>query len=53
VIFLLIVGREPFSRQESFEESLERLNHHVQDAQRTPKDLDDRSEAAEHVPDDR
>ena len=33
MIFLLIVSREPPSRQESFEESLERLNHHVRDAQ--------------------
>jgi hypothetical protein len=53
MIFLLIVSREPSSRQESFEESLERLNHHVRDAQRTPQDLDDKSEAAEHAPDDR
>jgi hypothetical protein len=53
MIFLLIVSREPPSRQESFEVSLERLNHRVRDAQRTPQDLDDKSEAAEHAPDDR
>ena len=52
VIFLLIVGREPFSSQESFEESLERLSHHLRDAQRRPRDLDEKSEPTEDVPDD-
>lgn len=32
MIFLLIVGRESSSPQESFEESLERLDDHLRDA---------------------
>jgi hypothetical protein len=53
VIFLLIVGRERSSSQESFEESLGRLDHHVRGARRTPRDLDDKSAPTEHVPHDR
>jgi len=53
MMFLLIVGLEPSSAEESFEESLDRLDHHVRDAQRTPQDLDDKSEPTEHVPDER
>jgi len=53
MMFLLIVGLEPSSAEESFEESLDRLDHHVSDAQRTPQDLDDKSEPTEHVPDER
>jgi hypothetical protein len=53
VIFPLVVGREPSSSQESFEESLERLSHHVRDAQRTrPRDLDEKSEPTADVQDD-
>jgi len=51
-VFPWIVGRER-SSQEPFEESLKRLDHHVRDEQRTPRDLDDKSEPAEHVPEDR
>jgi hypothetical protein len=51
MIFLLIVGRERSSSQESFEESLGRLDHHVRGERRTPRDLDDKSEPTEHVPD--
>jgi hypothetical protein len=32
MIFLLIVGRESSSHQESFEETLERLDDHLRDA---------------------
>jgi hypothetical protein len=49
VIFLWIVGREP-SSQESFEEGLERFDPHIR---QTPRDSDDKSEAAERVPDER
>jgi hypothetical protein len=45
-IFLLIVGREPSSSRES----LERFDPHIR---QTPRDSDDKSEAAEHVPDER
>ena len=51
VIFLLIAGREPSSQQESFEESQERSDHDVREAQRAPLDLDDKSERTEHAPD--
>jgi hypothetical protein len=50
VIFRLIARREPSDSQESLEESLERFDRHIQ---RTPRDLDDKSEPIEHVPDDR
>jgi hypothetical protein len=54
VIFPLFVGRRPSSSQETFEESLERLNNYVRDARRTPsRDLDEKSEPTEDVPDDR
>jgi hypothetical protein len=46
----IVVGRE-LSSQESFEEGLGRLDHHMRDA---PRDLDaDKSEPTEHVPDER
>jgi hypothetical protein len=47
-VFPWIVGRE-----RSSQERLKRLDHHVRHAQRTPRDLDDKSEPAEHVPDNR
>jgi hypothetical protein len=50
VIFLWIVGREPSSSRESFEKSSERFDPHIR---QTPRDSDDKSEAAEHVPDER
>jgi hypothetical protein len=50
VIFLWTVGREPSSSRESFEKSLERFDPHIR---QTPRDSDDKSEAAEHVPDER
>jgi hypothetical protein len=53
VIFPWIVAGRELSSQESFEERLERLDHHVRDARRTPRDLADKSEPTEHVPDDR
>ena len=43
VIFPLVVGREPSSSHESFEESLKRLSHYLRDAKRTPRDLDEKS----------
>ena len=52
MIFRLIAGREPSSAQESFEESLERLDHHMRAAQRMPQDID-KSDPIEHHPDDR
>jgi len=53
MIFLLIVGREPSSPQESFEQSLERLDDHLRDARRTSRDLDDKSEPTERGPNNR
>jgi hypothetical protein len=50
VIFLWIVGRERSSSEDSFEESLERFDPHMR---QTPRDSDDKSEAAEHVSDER
>ena len=50
VIFLWIVGREPSSSPEPFEESVERFDPHIR---QTPRDSDDKSEAAEHVPEER
>jgi hypothetical protein len=51
-VFPWIVRRER-SPQESFEEGLKRLDHHVGDEQRMPRDLDDKLEPAEHAPEDR
>jgi hypothetical protein len=53
MIFRLFTRRASSSSQESFEEGLERLDHYVRNAQRAPRDLDDKSTPAEHVPDDR
>jgi len=53
VIFPFIIGREPSSSHESFEDSRKRMDHHLRDSQRTPRDLDDKSETAEPIPDDR
>ena len=53
VIFPWIVAERELSSQESFEDGLARLDHHVRDVQRAPQDLGDKSESAEHVPDDR
>ena len=51
-VFPWIIRRER-SPKESFEEGLKRLDHHVGDEQRTPQDLDNRSEPAENAPEDR
>jgi hypothetical protein len=32
IVFLMFTGREPSSSQETFEESLERMEHHLRDA---------------------
>jgi len=53
MIFVWIVGHDPSSAQESFEEGLGRLDQYVRNAQRPPRDSDDKSEATEHAPDER
>jgi hypothetical protein len=50
VIFPWIVGREPSPSQESFEGDLERFDPHIR---QTPHGPDDKSEGAEHVPEER
>ena len=53
IVFLTFTAREPSSSQETFEESLERMEHHLRDAQRTPLALEDKSAHTEHIPNDR
>jgi hypothetical protein len=53
LIFLIPTERKLSSSQENFEESLERLGHHLDEAQRTWRALEDRSAPTEHVPNDR
>jgi len=53
IVFLMFTGREPSYSQETFEESLERMEHHLRDAQRTPRALEDKSAPTEHIPNDR
>ena len=52
MIFRLFTGSDPSASQESFEESLERLDSRLR-AQRTSQDLDDKSERTEDVLDNR
>jgi hypothetical protein len=53
MIFRLFTGSNPSASQESFEESLERLDSRLRDTQRTSRDLDDKSEHTEDVSDNR
>jgi hypothetical protein len=53
MIFRLFTGSDPSASQESFEESLERLDSRLRDTQRTSRDLDDKSERPDDVSDNR
>jgi hypothetical protein len=53
MIFRLFTGSDPSASQESFEESLERLDSRLRDTQRTSRDLDDKSEHPDDVSDNR
>jgi hypothetical protein len=55
MIFRLFTGSDPSASQESFEESLERLDSRLRGAQRkrTSQDLDDKSERTDDVLDNR
>jgi uncharacterized membrane-anchored protein YhcB (DUF1043 family) len=52
MIFRLFRRHEPSSSQ-SFEERLERTEHHLDEMRRERGELDDRSAPAEHAPNDR
>jgi hypothetical protein len=52
MIFRLFTKHGPSSSQ-SFEERLERTEHHLNEVRRERGELDDRSAPAEHAPNDR